>query len=105
LLIWFQRFKSSTFQSATIRGQTKVASYLINHGLTMKNETNYRGRTSLHAAVFQNNPEIVRQLVDAGAKTKIKDVNKETALHIAYPQKNPDILYSLVCYDLRKMFN
>ncbi|KAK3937074.1 Ankycorbin [Diplogelasinospora grovesii] len=56
----------------------------------------YTGRTPLHLAVMSSTPEVVRRLVDAGARLVSRLADGRTALHLAAQRGNVEILKILM---------
>ncbi|KAK4153422.1 ankyrin repeat-containing domain protein [Chaetomidium leptoderma] len=60
------------------------------------NTRDYTGRTPLHLAVMSSTPEIVRALVDAGARLVARIADGRTALHLAAARGDVEILKILL---------
>ena len=60
-------------------------------------ECDFKGQTSLHAAVLQNNPMKVRQLLEAGISPTIPDSNKISPLKLA--ARNQDMYQVFIAFD------
>jgi ankyrin repeat protein len=56
----------------------------------------FTGRTPLHLAVMSSTPEIVRRLVDAGARLVARLADGRTALHLAAARGNVEIVKVLM---------
>lgn len=56
----------------------------------------FTGRTPLHLAVMSSTPEIVRRIVDAGARLVARLADGRTALHLAAARGNVEILKILM---------
>lgn len=60
------------------------------------NTRDYTGRTPLHLAVMQGTPEIVRALVDRGARLVARLADGRTALHLAAERGDVEIVKILM---------
>ncbi len=60
------------------------------------NTRDYTGRTPLHLAVISSTPEIVRRLIDAGARLIARLADGRTALHLAAERGNVEIVKILM---------
>jgi ankyrin repeat protein len=60
------------------------------------NTRDYTGRTPLHLAVMSSTPEIVRRLVDAGARLVARIADGRTALHFAAQRGDVEIVKILM---------
>ncbi|KAK3695330.1 hypothetical protein B0T22DRAFT_369114 [Podospora appendiculata] len=60
------------------------------------NSRDHTGRTPLHLAVMNSTPEIVRRLIDAGARLVSRLADGRTALHLAAARGNVEILKLLM---------
>lgn len=60
------------------------------------NTRDYTGRTPLHLAVMQGTPEIVKALVDCGARLVARLADGRTALHLAAERGNVEIVKILM---------
>ncbi|KAK3372503.1 hypothetical protein B0H63DRAFT_299088 [Podospora didyma] len=60
------------------------------------NTRDYTGRTPLHLAVTSSTPEVVRRLVDAGARLVARLADGRTALHLAATRGDVEILKILM---------
>ena len=60
-------------------------------------ECDFKGQTSLHAAVLQNNPMKVQQLLEAGISPIIPDSNEISALKLA--ARNQDMYQVFISFD------
>ena len=60
-------------------------------------ECDFKGQTSLHAAVLQNNPMKVRQLLEAGSSPIIPDTNEISPLKLA--ARNQDMYQVFIAFD------
>lgn len=60
------------------------------------NRRDYTGRTPLHLAVMQGTPEIVKALVDHGARLVARLADGRTALHLAAERGNVEIVKILM---------
>ena len=63
---------------AAAEGHTEMLRMLVDRGADIDQMTNGDHRTALHYAVINKDRETIRYLVDMGAKTDVKDVNKKT---------------------------
>lgn len=60
------------------------------------NTRDYTGRTPLHLAAMSSTPDIVRALVDAGARLVARLADGRTALHLAAARGNAEIVKILL---------
>jgi ankyrin repeat protein len=60
------------------------------------NTRDYTGRTPLHLAVLSSTPEVVRALVDAGARLVARLADGKTALHLAAARGNAEMVKILL---------
>jgi hypothetical protein len=60
------------------------------------NRRDYTGRTPLHLAAMSSSPEIVRCLINAGARLVARLVDGQTALHIAANRGSAEIVKALM---------
>lgn len=60
------------------------------------NRRDYTGRTPLHLAVMASTPEIVKCLIDHGARMVARLVDGRTALHIAAARGNTEMVKALM---------
>ena len=60
------------------------------------NRRDYTGRTPLHLAVMTSTPEVVKCLIDHGARMIARLVDGRTALHIAAARGNTDMVKALM---------
>jgi ankyrin repeat protein len=72
-----------------------VADWLAQDGAD-PNTRDYTGRTPLHLAVLSSTPEIVRALVDAGARLVARLADGKTALHLAAARGNAEMVKILL---------
>ena len=72
LLYFKDPLKRSLLYIAARNGHAKVCEYLINKGLEI-NDIQSTGSTPLHGAVYYGQTEVVRLLLNYGAKTNIKN--------------------------------
>ncbi|KAJ4414254.1 hypothetical protein N0V82_008036 [Gnomoniopsis sp. IMI 355080] len=72
-----------------------VQSWLAQEGAD-PNTRDYTGRTPLHLAVMQGTPEIVKALVDRGARLVARLADGRTALHLAAERGNVEIVKILM---------
>ncbi|WP_292748377.1 ankyrin repeat domain-containing protein [Nostoc sp. NMS4] len=68
---------------------------LIEYGINIDAQGPYNGYTALHDAVWQDNIEGVRLLVNAGASLDIKGKNGDTPLDIAKKSGRKEIVAML----------
>ncbi len=62
---------------------TQAAQVLIAHKIDIDKQGPYNGYTALHDAVWQNNIETTKVIIDAGANLEIKSNDGQTALDLA----------------------
>lgn len=60
------------------------------------NERDYLGRTALHRAAGDDQPETIRMLIEAGCDLNIQDWCGRTALHVALLSHNPGAVNVLI---------
>jgi len=82
---------------ACYHGNLEVASLLAKNVNNIN--TNSDSGTALMAAVFKNDVEVTKMLLDFGADANIPDPNETTALHYAVRFKNVDLIKMLVAHD------
>lgn len=79
-----------------VDGQLKlVENWLAQEGAN-PNKRDYTGRTPLHLAVMQGTPEIVKALVDRGARLVPRLADGRTALHLAAERGDVEIVKILM---------
>ncbi|CAH8290974.1 Ankyrin-2, variant 3 [Schistosoma haematobium] len=77
-------------------GRGNVASYLIEQEHADVNVINSTGQCCLHYCASKNRLQLVKQLLDAGAKPDVKDWGGVTPLHRAIATENLDIAKHLL---------
>jgi len=83
---------------ASYHGNVEVAALLAKH--VREINVNSDSGTALMAAVFKNDIEIAKMLLDLGADPNIADPNGTTALHYATRFSNIDLIKLLIAYDV-----
>ncbi|KAH8893115.1 ankyrin [Thozetella sp. PMI_491] len=82
-------------QSIVDKDNDDVLSCVSQEGFN-PNKRDYTGRAPLHLAVGSSTPEIVRTLVDHGARITARLADGRTALHLAAERGNPEIVKILM---------
>ena len=87
--------RSTPLHTAAAFGNAGLAAFLIKSGadVTAKDRV---GHVPLIGAIYANDTEVVRTLLDLGADVNIKDDSKTTFLHIAARWSNFEIVKLLV---------
>ena len=75
--------KATALHAAAYAGRTEAARVLIAYKIDMDKQGPYNGYTALHDAIWQNNIETAKVLIEAGAKLDIKSKDGQTALDLA----------------------
>ncbi|KAL6891139.1 hypothetical protein HDV57DRAFT_284471 [Trichoderma longibrachiatum] len=83
------------FQSIVDNDADDVLSWLSQEGAD-PNQRDYTGRAPLHLAVMVSTPEVVRCLVDHGARLTARLADGRTALHLAAARGHADIIRILM---------
>lgn len=83
------------FQSITENDADDVSNWLSQEGAN-PNQRDYTGRAPLHLAVMISSPEIVRCLVDRGARLTARLADGKTALHLAAARGHAEIIKILM---------
>ncbi len=83
--------------TAAVHNHSDIAKALLakSHGEDV-NITDELGRTSLIEAVRENNVEVTRALLEAGADPNVKNLAGESATHVAARSRNPNLIDELV---------
>lgn len=77
--------KATALHAAAYLRHPEVMKILIEYGIDIIDAQGpYNGYTALHDAVWQNNIEGVKLLVNAGARLDIKGKNGDTPLDLAF---------------------
>ncbi len=79
---------------ASYSGNLEIATLLAKHVENI--DLNSNVGTPLMAAVYRNNNDIAKMLLDSGADVNITDAKGTTALHYAIKFKNADLIKVLV---------
>jgi ankyrin repeat protein len=92
-----------------IRKQVEAMANTLNHqplldflagkGRKYINEKDVQGRTALHCAVAQNQPDVVQWLLDHGADVEAQDADECTPLHWAAQRGYSDVAAMLLVHD------
>lgn len=85
----FKNMYATPLVLAITKGDVSVVKKFIEYGVDVNEMTN--GKTPLMYAARYNNLEIVKLLLDKGAKTNIKDSNNLTALDYARISKATEV--------------
>lgn len=92
-LNWLNRYEASLLGFAK---NAAIASYLIEQGLDV-NQADEDGETPLHLATQKNRVDVVKALLNAGAKPDaIDNHNRLAPLHYAVDADNPEIITELL---------
>ncbi|KAL7946435.1 hypothetical protein V8C42DRAFT_344279 [Trichoderma barbatum] len=83
------------FQSITENDAEDVSNWLSQEGAD-PNQRDYTGRAPLHLAAMVSSPEIVRCLVDGGARLTARLADGKTALHLAAARGHAEIIKILM---------
>ncbi|RFU74893.1 ankyrin repeat [Trichoderma arundinaceum] len=83
------------FQSIVANDADDVSNWLSQEGAN-PNQRDYTGRAPLHLAVMVSTPEIVRCLVDSGARITARLADGKTALHLAAARGHAEIIKILM---------
>lgn len=76
---------------------TEIIKLLLQYSPTININCQDRSKkTPLHLATIENNVEVVRVLIEAGALLNLQDEDQNTALHYAIIQENPEIVEMIV---------
>lgn len=85
------KYGLSALDMACINGDIEKAKILLPH-INNINEANAKGMTPLVYAVNQNNPELIRFLIEKGADPTLKAVDGSDALYAAIYKDNAEII-------------
>ena len=91
LLYFKDPLKRSLLYIAARNGHVKVCEYLINKGLEI-NDIQGTGSTPLHGAVYYGQIEVVRLLLNYGAKTNIKNKYNHFPIDEAWTEEIKNLL-------------
>ena len=91
LLYFKDPLKRSLLYIAARNGHVKVCEYLINKGLEI-NDIQDTGSTPLHGAVYYGQIEVVRLLLNYGAKTNIKNKYDHFPIDEAWTEEMKNLL-------------
>lgn len=90
-----RNYYNTPLMIASWGGSLDLVELLVNNGACINQVDKGNGFTALIKAVFQNNPDIVKCLLDCGADKSICSFEKMTALDYAY-SKNEDGNYEKI---------
>lgn len=79
-----------------VDGQLELVEHWLAQEGANPNRRDYTGRTPLHLAVMQGTPEIVKALVDRGARLVARLADGRTALHLAAERGDVEIVKILM---------
>jgi ankyrin repeat protein len=83
-------------------GDAKMVRLMLRYGARI-NARSYRGKTSLCYALERDRPEVVKVLLEAGAKQEEINAEKEDALTVAQQLKRPQLAALLQSNDSNKI--
>ena len=75
-------FGKGRYSPSTVRTRNAIAKLLLEHGADVSLAQQH-GDTALHWAVFDQNPDLIRMLIAAGADGTVKTSQGYTAMDIA----------------------
>jgi ankyrin repeat protein len=84
--------KANSGHKAAFWGRAKVMALLVKNGLDINAKGGYNGYTPLHDAVNGGHLDVVRVLLDAGARTDIAGHDGKTALDLARERGDKTVL-------------
>jgi ankyrin repeat protein len=87
---------TSRLCSAIVDGDLKEVEAWLAQEDANPDTRDFTGRTPLHLAVMSSTPDIVRRLVDAGARLVARLADGRTALHLAAARGNVDVVKILM---------
>lgn len=90
-----QWMKANAGHKAAFWGRAEAMLRLVKNGLDVNARGGYNGYTALHDAVVRGHLEVVKVLIQAGARKDVKGHDGKTARDIAKVSANADLLKAL----------
>ena len=87
--------KNNRLAAACAEGNLDTVEKLLRAGAEINYRTTGTGYTPLHWAIYEENFEIARLLIDRGAEANISDEHGETALDLLKKSESPDAVQVL----------
>jgi ankyrin repeat protein len=83
--------KATALHAAAYAGRTEAATLLIQHGIEIDKQGPMNGYTALHDAIWQNNVDTAKVIIDAGANLTLHNHSGETPLDFAKAKGRKEI--------------
>jgi ankyrin repeat protein len=84
--------KATALHAAAYAGRTEAARLLIQYHIDINKQGPYNGYTALHDAIWQNNIEIVKLLLDANADLSLRSNDGKSPLDFARDKNRKEIV-------------